>query len=63
VSGFSQGKFTIERDPATGKAFVNQAPSAGAEVVTKPGSQPAMTSDPSGKITLDELLNQALGQR
>jgi len=63
VSGFSQGKFTIERDPKSGKALVRQAPAGGAELIGSPAAQSTAAPDPRGRLTLDELLNQALGQR
>jgi hypothetical protein len=62
VSGFSQGKFNIERDPATGAAFVRQAPAGDAQMLGAPSQSSAATRTPS-KVSLDQLLNQALGQR
>jgi hypothetical protein len=63
VSGFSQGKFTIERDAKTGKAFVHQAPLGDVEVLGAASNQSVSPAVQRGKITLDELLTQALGQR
>jgi hypothetical protein len=63
VSGFSQGKFTIERDPVTGNAFVHQAPLGDAEMLGAPSSRTGITPGRSGRITLNEFLSQALGQR
>jgi hypothetical protein len=63
VTGFSQGKFTIERDRATGEAFVLQAPLGDAEMIGAPSAQSTAPRDPRGRVSLDDLLNQALGRR
>jgi hypothetical protein len=63
VSGFSQGKFTIERDAATQRELVRQAPAGDAEVVGGPQASAARAQARAGKMTLEELLNQALGRR
>ena len=62
VSGFSQGKFTVERDPDTGEPFVRQADAGDVQMLGAPSQSTAATSRRS-KVSLDQLLNQALGQR
>lgn len=55
VAGFSQGKFAVERDPRTGRTYVQGATSA---------SESATSAAPgrAGKQTLDQFLNQVLIQ-
>lgn len=63
VSGFSQGKFKIMRDPRTGAAYV-QAPSM--EGVTLLGAPPAEEpnqASASERIPLEVFVNRALGRR
>ena len=61
VSGFSQGKFSIERDPGTGKAFVKW-PTLDDEVelVGAPARDGAARSR-TDKVTLESFLDEALG--
>jgi hypothetical protein len=60
VSGFSQGKFDIERDPKTGRASVRGADPGIAKVVRKPqGTGPA----PATKVSLDQFISETLGRR
>ena len=60
VSGFSQGKFRVERDPDTGRAFVQSPPLDGVELVGAPdGALPAGDME---KTTVDRFIRQALGR-
>jgi hypothetical protein len=54
VSGFSQGKFSVERDPATGREFVRQAGLGEAELLGRE------VSELRSRIPLGELLDRAL---
>jgi len=55
VAGFTQGKFTLETDPATGATYARQAGLAGVELV---GDDPAHEAHeaPAGRVRLDDLL-------
>lgn len=55
VAGFSQGKYLIQRDPNTGKAYVQQAmpPDAGTTAKTRAGT---------ARVTMDQFLNEVLAQ-
>lgn len=55
VAGFSQGKFAIERDPRTGRAFVHAPDLAGADVAGKPGARAG-----SGRISLDAFVAKTI---
>jgi hypothetical protein len=60
ISGFSQGKFQVERDPETGAVYVMRPALSGAQLVGAPGG-----IDPAAKVeksTLDRFLRQALGE-
>jgi hypothetical protein len=64
VSGFSQGKLRILRDPETNLPYV-QAPSMqGVQLLgaPPPGRQPAAATMVQ-RVPLEEFLNQALGRR
>jgi len=61
VTGFSQGKFGIERDPATGEAFVRRPAAEGTEIV---GAPPGRAEEPfagSTRVPLTQFVNHALG--
>ncbi len=58
VSGFSQGKFSIERDARTGEAFVSRPFPEGIELVGD-GSG-ARAEEGAQKVPLRTLLNRAL---
>ena len=63
VTGFSQGKFEIERDPVSGEAFVKRPMIEGAEVL---GVQSQMDGGPSvhpKRTPLDQFINDALGRK
>lgn len=61
VSGFSQGKFHLERDPDTGAAYVRRPTLDGAKMVGVPGGVDG--SAQVEKISLDKFLRQALGDK
>ena len=71
VSGFSQGKFGVERDPVTGEAFVMRPMLEGAEVLGAPVRDDATAHDGDGSITaspparvpLIQFINNALGDK
>jgi hypothetical protein len=60
VAGFSQGKFEIQRDPKTGKAFVVGADLGGTQVVGAPsgGGTPGQR-----RVSLDQFINETLDRR
>ena len=59
VAGFSQGKFTVERDATTGELFVRQASLGAAEIVA--GSTVDKTAQAgTARMPLQSLLNRAL---
>lgn len=63
VSGFSQGKFNIERDPRTGKAFVSRPEAVGVELV---GASSPDSPEPSSRIEsvpIEQFIDEALGRR
>jgi hypothetical protein len=53
VAGFSQGKYVVERDSRTGRAFVQQALPADVE-----GAAPATAQ----RVTVEQFINQVLPQ-
>jgi len=58
VSGFSQGKYAIERDRKTGKPFVRAAGLEGVELVDGP---PGGGAAPPRKIPLDTFISSTVG--
>ncbi len=62
VTGFSQGKYDIERDARTGRKFVRQAMPADMSGST-PSAASGNTPAQSGKVTLDQFLGQVLPKR
>jgi hypothetical protein len=62
VTGFSQGKYDIERDSRTGRAYVRQAMPADMGTAT-PSATSGKTSAQSEKITLDQFLGQVLPKK
>jgi hypothetical protein len=60
VAGFSQGRFEIQRDARTGKAFVVGVDLGGTEVVGAPsvGVPPGQQ-----RISLDQFVNETLDRR
>jgi hypothetical protein len=63
VSGFSQGKFEVERDPQTGVAFVTAPPLEGTALVGATSSDSMTRPAKSEKVTLEQFVNRALGRR
>lgn len=63
VAGFSQGKFLVERDPATGEAYVNRPALEGVEVFGAPPDDGRMVGRSPVLVPLDKFVNQALGQK
>lgn len=61
VSGFSQGKFHIERDPDTGKPFVRRPALGGAEFVSSRGGPAVPAPAPMENVPLDRFIDRALG--
>jgi hypothetical protein len=59
VSGFSQGKFAVERDPVTGRAFVRAPALEGIELV---GGEPGTAAE-GGRVPLERFLAGALGSQ
>lgn len=59
VSGFSQGKFQVERDPGTGAAFVMRPALAGAEYVGTPDDK--ATVKEVDRTPLEDFMAEALG--
>jgi hypothetical protein len=58
VAGFSQGKYTIERDPLTGEPFVRGLSLDGVELVGAPGEAPPVRE--TERITLESFIDRAL---
>jgi hypothetical protein len=60
VSGFSQGKFQVQRDPVTGRAFVQRPDLEDVELVNDDGSGHADATSVA-RVPLDQFLSKALG--
>jgi len=60
VSGFSQGKYDIERDVETGRAYVMQAVQTVSDVVGAPAVQSASESE---RVPLEQFLDRALARK
>ena len=63
VSGFSQGKFRIERDPVTGIAYVEAPPLEGVSLVGAPSPKAPARASLRQRVTLDEFVGQALDRQ
>jgi hypothetical protein len=63
VSGFSQGKFKIERDPETGVAYIQAPPLEGVSLVGAPSPQAPAGASLRQRVTLDEFVGHALGRQ
>lgn len=62
VTGFSQGKFKVERDPTTGRAFIHRPAQPGVELVSGDGHSHG--NDRSyAREPLDGFLARALGRQ
>ena len=62
VSGFSQGRYDVTRDPQTGRAYVTRPVLEGIELVGAPDGDVARPSRVE-KVTLEQFISQALGGR
>lgn len=62
VTGFSQGKYEIERDAKTGRKFVRQA-MPGETSGSTPASSSGNTSSQTEKVTIDQFLGQVLPKK
>jgi hypothetical protein len=60
VSGFSQGKFNVKRNPATGEAFISRPELAGTELLGAPSVEASSRVD---DVPVGRFVNQALGRR
>ena len=63
VSGFSQGKFHVERDPDTGVAYVTAPALDDVDLVGAAGAQGIQRPTKSERVTLETFVDQALGRR
>ncbi len=62
VTGFSQGKFDIERDPATGEMFITRPALEAVAGAGASGAQGAIEgAGGTAKVRLGEFLDRALG--
>jgi hypothetical protein len=55
VAGFSQGKYAIDRDQRTGRAFVRQA-------LPPDVDGAGAATAPAGRVTIEQFINQVLPQ-
>ena len=62
VAGFSQGKYTIERD-RSGRAFVRQAMPADTKAGGPAATQGAPSAATTERVALEQFLNRVLPQR
>lgn len=63
VSGFSQGKLRILRDPETGLPYVQASSMEGVKVLRAPPGREPAAAPTVQRVPLEEFLNQALGRR
>jgi hypothetical protein len=63
VSGFSQGKFRVERDVETGNPFVHAPTMDGVELLGAPSADGSIPQATITRMTVDKFINQALGRR
>jgi hypothetical protein len=62
VTGFSQGKFEVERDPETGRRFVKRAALEGIEFSKTPGQiEPVDKMAGIEKVSLERFVAESLG--
>jgi len=62
VSGFSQGKFNVERDPETGVPYISRPALEGAEVLRAPGSESVGSVAGVTRMPLERFINEALSR-
>ena len=60
VSGLSQGKFLVERDPETGERYVSRAALEGVELLQADGSKTSQDGQ-LGKVRLDQFISEVIG--
>jgi len=60
VSGFSQGKFEVERDPETGERFVRRPELTGAEIIAAPDANGMTVTSRVDRVSLDKFVQRAL---
>lgn len=63
VSGFSQGKFNIERDPMTGEAFVRRPALEGVEILLAPQADQQAPASRALSVPLKRFIDDALNLR
>jgi hypothetical protein len=63
VAGFSQGKFDIERDPATGEPFVTRALDEGTDIVGAPPGEGERPLAVGARMPLGKFVKYTLEQR
>lgn len=61
VSGFSQGKFDIERDPESGEAYITRPPLEGVKALQVPASAAAPAAGGAIKVPLERFIRETLG--
>jgi hypothetical protein len=61
VSGFTQGKFDVERDPDTGLAYVRRPAQEGVQMVGRPDDGPAVST--LKRVPVQRFIDDALGRR
>lgn len=61
VTGFTQGKFDIERDPETGLAYVRRPAQDGVQLVGRPDDAPAVST--LKRVPVQRFIDDALGRR
>jgi hypothetical protein len=62
VSGFSQGKFKIERDPKTGVPYVSRPALENTEVLRASGGEAAGPDTGVARMPLERFVNEALSR-
>jgi len=63
VSGFSQGKFSVNRDPRTGTAYIQAPSTEGVSLLGAPSPAGPARIEGTQRVPLERFVNQALGRR
>jgi hypothetical protein len=63
VSGFSQGKFNIERDPQTGEPFIKRPALEGTGIQGAPSKDGAVMTSRIEPVPLNKFIDRALNRR
>jgi hypothetical protein len=63
VTGLYQGKYSIERDPRTGRAYVRAPATGSVTMLGAPGEKEQAKDAGMERIPIDEFVRQALGRR